>query len=719
MNPASCPTGHGANPEAIMTPSTTMKSFSPETSLKARILLAISATVLLLFAACVWFMSQGIDRISLVQVRHEGLLLANTVEAAIATRAADADVVGIQSYIDELVGMRGKNDLEINVTFLAGNGAEVVASNVPDNIESADEDECLATLTVLRTGEPDLALDVEEGPEDGEEEAFAKDPSHPDFYFPAGSRLLSITTPLNCGSVGLGSINIKLSLHYLDREVARLSWIALLAVGLGCAVLAGLLTPVLAHSVFRPLTRLAREMYAFGVGEDIGEMVPASRKDEIGVLRNEFFNMVARVKSAEAMREELARVRAERKERELETRLRQAQKMEALGTLAGGIAHDFNNILTPILGYAELLSFQAHAGDDNGIYLEEILHAATRAKDLVRQILTFSRQSDEDRDALRIGPIVKETMKLLRASIPANVEVRQDIRDGDALVMGCPTHIHQVVLNLATNACQAMVDEGGCLDVRLNEIVLECEASVGEACRLDAGRYLKLTVADSGPGIHPHLVQRIFEPYFTTKEEGKGTGLGLAMVHGIVQDMGGVIVVGSELGKGTRFEAYFPVASAEAAAAAFEEEVPLQGGTERILVVDDEKPIADLLGQMLGSLGYDVCTFSAPCDALACATGAPVPFDLVVSDVAMPGMTGVEFVRQLVLAGAAAPVVFCSAYTGGINWKSARAFGIQAIVTKPVRVAELATTVRSVLDHDRQRARQPSAAAPGCVRRSV
>ncbi|MDA0989648.1 MAG: response regulator [Verrucomicrobia bacterium] len=687
-----------------MTPIPFNRKFSPVRSLRVRILLAISASVLLMVAAVIGFGAHQIQHMSVVQVQHEGILLSHVLESALQEPAARGDVAAMQAYIDRLVRQRDKNDMEVNVVMLRGAASDIVASNVPDNIEEADEEEHAATLAALQSGKPDLEIEVEDqistAPVDQQAppDHYHGDPSHPDYYFPAGSRLLSITTPLKAGERALGSINVKLSLHYLDTELAMLTRWSLLAMGAGCLILAGVLTPFLSRNVFDPLQRLAREMYVFGMGNDIGELIPTVRQDEIGVLTNEFYSMAARVKSAEAMREELAREKAAKKERELQEKLRQAQKMEALGTLAGGIAHDFNNMLTPIMGYTELLMMKMPEDSELRADLDEVTRASARARDLVRQILTFSRQTDEAPCAFEIGAIVKETLKFLRATLPANIEMCQTINCNGSMVTGRPTHVHQVVLNLATNACQAMADQGGRLDVGLVHETVADETMIGDGFTLAPGRYVKLTVADTGPGIGSDVMDRIFEPYFTTKQDRDGTGLGLAMVHGIVKDMGGGIAAVSEVGHGTRFEAYFALAADHADDIAPQPAAILSGGTESIMIVDDEQSITDMIGRMLTPLGYRTDIYTSSSAALERLQSHPGAYDLIITDVAMPGMTGIEFVRKLSTAPQAPPVILCSAYTGGINWRRADAIGIKAVLLKPLRREQLATAVRDVLD---------------------
>ena len=298
--------------------------------------------------------------------------------------------------------------------------------------------------------------------------------------------------------------------------------------------------------------------------------------------------------------------RAEREKAALQEQLQHAQKMEAIGTLAGGIAHDFNNILAAILGYAELAALRVPGNSEARKNLDECLRAVHRARNLVRQILAFSRQGKEERKPLDARPIVKEGLKFLRASLPATIEIRERIEGNPGLIEADPTEIHQVLMNLCTNAAHAMREKGGVLEVSLEGVRLPAEqTSLGPEMR--PGPYLKLRVSDTGEGIPAEIRSRIFEPYFTTKEVGKGTGLGLAVVHGIVTRSRGAIRVASEPGKGSTFEVFLPELQAPPSASREEKFEPLPlGGRERILFVDDEQATAEITRSMLERLGYEV-----------------------------------------------------------------------------------------------------------------
>ena len=389
-------------------------------------------------------------------------------------------------------------------------------------------------------------------------------------------------------------------------------------------------------------------------------------------------------------------VRAIQMKEAAENQLRQSQKMEAIGTLAGGIAHDFNNILFPIIGYAEMTLESLPAGSPDRRNLEEILNAADRARDLVAHILTFSRKSEKQMKPLLIQPIVKETLKLLRSTIPTSIQFQADIRETGAVVAD-PTQIHQVMMNLCTNAYHAMQETGGLLRV----IVGEAEVAPGvNGAPPDAapGRYATIAVADTGAGIEKEAIDRIFEPYYTTKEQGKGTGLGLAVVHGIVAEHGGFITVESNVGKGSAFTLYFPVleaAEAEAAAAPAESR---PGGTERVLFVDDDKSIADMVRQMLVRMGYDVAVRYSSLDAMELFRNRPDDFDVVITDMTMPNMTGDRLARRIREIRPDIPVIICTGYSERIDPKKAREMGAAALLMKPVLKNQLSDAIRGALD---------------------
>jgi PAS domain S-box-containing protein len=382
------------------------------------------------------------------------------------------------------------------------------------------------------------------------------------------------------------------------------------------------------------------------------------------------------------------------REIELEKRLIQSQKMESIGTLAGGIAHDFNNILGIIIANAELTIDDVPDTSPAKEYLDEIRSASLRASALVKQILSFARKSLAERNPIQISPIIKNSLGLLRASIPATIEISQDLSCGFDTVLADPTQISQVVMNLCTNAAQAMGEYGGVLKVTLKNVEFKKQ---DEALDVEPGRYVKLTVRDTGHGIEPEIANRIFDPYFTTKEVGKGTGMGLSVVHGIVRSYDGMITVTSEPGKGSVFEVLFPVIEAETKQKVKEPEA-LPTGTERILFVDDEQSLVKVVRRILERLGYEVETKINPVEALDLFRSGPDRFDLVITDMTMPKMTGKRLVKEILNIRADMPIILCTGFHEKIPEEKARELGIKAFVTKPFVTHNFALTVRKVLD---------------------
>ena len=391
-----------------------------------------------------------------------------------------------------------------------------------------------------------------------------------------------------------------------------------------------------------------------------------------------------------------ARKQAEQERLRLEDRLRRAQKMEAIGTLAGGIAHDFNNILAAIIGFAELAEIGVQGNWEATANLAHVLKASFRARDLVRQILTFSRQTETEFGPIQIQLIVKEALKLLRASLPSTIQVRQDLAS-KAIVLGDPTQIHQVVMNLCTNAYQAMHARGGVLEVSLSETRIGASPPP-DLKVLPQGPCLRLRVRDSGPGIDPIIIHRIFDPYFSTKGKSKGTGLGLAVVHGIVKSHRGAIQVSSPLGEGATFDVYFPMVQAAAAAAGAAPKEAVVGGRERILFVDDEPSIEVLGKQMLGSLGYEVTTCGTAIAALELFRPDPSTFDLVITDMTMPLMTGDRMALEMMSLRPDLPVIICTGFSDLLSKERVQEIGIRALLMKPFLKNEAATLIRQVLD---------------------
>ena len=382
-------------------------------------------------------------------------------------------------------------------------------------------------------------------------------------------------------------------------------------------------------------------------------------------------------------------------ELKLEQQYRQAQKMEAIGALAGGIAHDFNNILAAVLGYTQIAIDTVQDRPTTRKHLQAILKATDRAISLVRQILTFSRKTEQEQKPVMPKIVTKEAVKLLRASLPSTIEIRQNIRS-DSVVIADPTQIHQVIMNLCTNAGYAMQEHGGNLEVSLIDVDLDAE-SAEQYSALSPGRHVKLLIADTGCGISPEIIERIFDPFFTTKPHGEGTGLGLSVVHGIVKSCGGAISVHSEQGRGTTFEIYLPVIDSEMTIDS-QEAGPLLRGTESILFVDDEPMLVDISKKILESLGYrvDVCTKSK--EALELFKNDPMAFDAILTDYTMPQMTGIELAREIISIRPDIPVLLCTGNTETITQHKAKAAGINALLLKPLKIGDLAETLRRVFD---------------------
>jgi signal transduction histidine kinase len=381
-----------------------------------------------------------------------------------------------------------------------------------------------------------------------------------------------------------------------------------------------------------------------------------------------------------------------------ERQLQQVLKIQGIGTLAGGIAHDFNNILFPIVGYTELTMDEVPEDSVAHNNLEEILKAANRAKELVKQILTFSRQSGQERKPVEIQQVIKEALKLLRASIPASIEIVHDIDENCSPVMGDATQIHQIIINLCTNAYQAMQDGGGKLEVILKEKYIGYQQTT-QKIGMQPGKHVQLLVKDEGCGMDASVLERIFEPYYTTKEQGKGTGLGLSVIHGIIKNHRGDITAASTPGKGTVFTVYLPVIEDGDVKEEFEPVNGTEKGTERILLIDDEEQIVSMERQMLENLGYQVTSRTDSGEALKEFSKHPENYDLVITDMTMPRMSGDELAKKLLDIKPDIPVILCTGFNEDITEEKALEMGIQKFIMKPVIKNDLATTIRSVLDH--------------------
>ena len=389
------------------------------------------------------------------------------------------------------------------------------------------------------------------------------------------------------------------------------------------------------------------------------------------------------------------RKRNEEEREKLRNQLVQSQKMESIATLAGGIAHDFNNILSSIIGFTELTLDDVEKGSIIEENLQEVYSAGKRARDLIRQFLTFARQSEEKLRPVQIDTIVKEVLKFIRSSIPTTIEIKQNI-ESDSLIMGNPTQVHQILMNCCTNAAYAMEDDGGVLEVTLKDVVIADNPTMSPV-ELKPGDYVELKISDTGVGIPSDILDSIFEPYFTTKAAGEGTGLGLAVVHGIVESYGGKIMVDSSRGRGTSFTIYLPVVKKQYKQTVYSAQ-SLPRGKERILFVDDEDQIANISGQILKRLGYSVTTCTSSMEAYELFRKKPDDFDLVITDMTMPNMTGDRLAVELMKIRPDIPVILCTGYSKKISDKTVSKIGVKALAYKPIAKADLAKTIRNVLD---------------------
>ncbi|MEA1933016.1 MAG: response regulator [Thermodesulfobacteriota bacterium] len=395
------------------------------------------------------------------------------------------------------------------------------------------------------------------------------------------------------------------------------------------------------------------------------------------------------------------RKRMETEKKKLETMLRQAQKMEAIGTLAGGIAHDFNNILFPILGYSEMLLNDAPDDSDLKHDLNVIFNGAERARDLVKQILAFSRQREYELKPLKLHLIVKEALKLIKAVMPATIDIKQNISKDCGLVMADYTQIHQVAMNLFTNAYHAMEEKGGKLNITLKEVDLrggDLRVDHLKNILINPGTYVCITVSDTGIGMDQNTIDRIFDPYFTTKKEGKGTGLGLAVVHGIIKSHGGHVSVYSEPDKGTELHVYLPVIKNQQKTGQINTR-HIEKGNERILVVDDQKMIIEIQQKMLKRLGYNVTALTSSLEALKTFQANPDNFDLIITDMTMPSMTGDQLAKKIMAIRTDIPIILCTGFSEKMSNEKAESLGIKDFLMKPVLLNDLSLTIRRVLDN--------------------
>jgi nitrogen-specific signal transduction histidine kinase/CheY-like chemotaxis protein len=377
------------------------------------------------------------------------------------------------------------------------------------------------------------------------------------------------------------------------------------------------------------------------------------------------------------------------RELQLHRQLRQAQKMEAIGTLAGGIAHDFNNILAAIIGYAELGLYDTSEGSS---CFKQIIRAGERAKEVINQILIFSRQREKELQPVNVTHVLHEIMKLLSASLPKTITIATGIESENSTVMADPSQIHQILMNLCTNAAHSMQESGGVLTLTV------CTTELGsQENGLPAGMYVQLAISDTGTGIDPDIAERIFDPFFTTKGPGEGTGMGLSVAHGIVKDLGGDITVTSAPGKGSIFHVLLPL-SGEAGAKQHALNTDEPTGSEHILFIDDKSDIKEIGELLLSSLGYRVTATTSGTHALERFRDAPDNFDLIITDQTMPDITGLDLACKIRAVRSDIPILLCTGYSSSVTPERLRETGITEFIMKPISRRQAAQTIRRVLD---------------------
>ncbi len=388
-------------------------------------------------------------------------------------------------------------------------------------------------------------------------------------------------------------------------------------------------------------------------------------------------------------------IQAEEEHKKMNMQLQHAQKMEAIGTLVGGIAHDFNNILGAIIGYAEMAEEDSPAGSMIKNDIEQVLKAGHRAKDLVKQILAFSRHADTERVPVQPAVIINEAIKMLRSSLPTTIAIQQNIDPESGYVLADPTQIHQILVNLCTNAFHAMEKTGGILSISLKKKCLHLSDFPSEF-HVQPGVFVQLSIADTGSGISPDIKKKIFDPYFTTKEVGKGTGMGLAIIHGIAKNYGGFVTFDSQPGEGSVFHVYLP-AIADVAQHETKSLDLIPVGNEHILFIDDEEILAEMGKQLLERLGYRVTVRQSSMEGLSTFQSQPEQFDLVITDQTMPGMTGFDLARRMIQIRPSIPIILCTGYSSQVSKGQAMSYGVRGFVMKPLTKKDIAVLIRKVL----------------------
>jgi len=522
--------------------------------------------------------------------------------------------------------------------------------------------------------------------------------------------------PVSAGLIRLAQKEVDEARNRNDRIGFRFRFLLLFS-SFGSLLLVSLIAWLIHKTITRNIVRLTRVAAKLQAG-NLDVRAQLENEDELGRLAEGFNQMADRLRKLIVDLEYKVEIRTrelletnhslekeieERKQSEsarqqLEIELRQSQKMEAVGTLAGGIAHDFNNILGIVLGNTELSMDDVPDWNPAHHNLEEIRTACLRAKEVVRQLLSFSRKTRQEQEKLLLIPIVKESLKLLRSSIPNQIDIQGNLPPHCRTILADPTQIHQIILNLCSNAAHAMSDKGGILEIFVLDVRMakeDTEAFGG----LPPGPYVKLIVKDTGDGIPWEIRDKIFDPYFTTKAVDKGTGMGLAVVHGIVKNHNGAIRVDSRKGRGTTFEILFPVIW-ESASETVENKKQGKppGGSERILFVDDEPALALMGQQMLTRLGYQVLSFTSPLSALESIRSGKEDFDLVITDMAMPEMTGDLLAENIRSIRPDLPLILCTGFSEKISPEKALEIGFSSYIEKPIEQYKFAATVREVLD---------------------
>jgi signal transduction histidine kinase/ActR/RegA family two-component response regulator len=436
-----------------------------------------------------------------------------------------------------------------------------------------------------------------------------------------------------------------------------------------------------------------------GAYESVGKIYLRGDERVMTIQAARIFNAKGEVIGAVQTAQDITeRIRIQQEQEKLQRQLVQAQKIEAIGTLAGGIAHDFNNILSGIMGYSELCLNEVQDRPKVYNFMEQVLMAADRARDLVKQILTFSSKSEQEKMPVVLAPIVKEVVKFMRASLPTTIEIRSTIDKNLGVILADSTQMHQVLMNLCTNAGHAMKEKGGILEIGLKQVVVE-EQNLVQFHSLASGRYLELSVRDTGHGIPQEHMGRIFDPYFTTKEKGEGTGLGLAVVHGIVKDHGGDIRVYSERGNGTIIRIYLPMIEKKAYEERGVRKTVPKGKGETILFIDDEKMLVDMNKKMLETLGYQVITETDPVQAMEVFKDRNNRIDIVITDKTMPRMTGFDAAREIRALRPDMPVLICSGSEEKGDMEKLSALGLRQFIFKPISISTLAKAIREEIDN--------------------